>query len=63
MNKAYMKGNKPDMKKRIRIMTLYVEYGYNCSQIAKKVGVSRQAVRQILVRCGIPIRPRGRPTR
>lgn len=35
MNKAYMKGNKPDMKKRIKIMTYYVEYGYNCSQIAK----------------------------
>lgn len=54
-------GPKPDMKRRLRVVKLYVNDGYNCSQIGKKVGVSRQAVRQMLLRCNIPLRPRSRP--
>jgi len=56
-------GPSPDMKRRLRVVKLYVNDGLNCSQVAKKVGVSRQAVRQMLIRSNIPIRQTGRPTR
>ena len=61
--KEHKLGPRPDMKRRLRVVKLYVNDGLNCSQVAKKVGVSRQAVRQMLIRSNIPIRQTGRPTR
>lgn len=47
---------KPNKKRRLRVMSLYIEDGLNCAQIAREIGVSRQAVRQMLIRAGVEIR-------
>ena len=51
-------GGYPDEEKRLRVLELYVEKGLDCAAIGREVGVTRQAVRQLLVRCGVSIRPR-----
>ena len=51
-------GPEPDRKKRLRVVTLYIEKGLGCADIAREIGVSRQAVRQMLIRSGVVIRPR-----
>ena len=40
---------------------LYVEQGLSCAAVGARLGVSRQAVHQALVRFGIPTRQAGRP--
>lgn len=46
----------PNRKRRLKVISLYVEEGLNCAQVAREIGISRQAVRQMLVRAGIEIR-------
>jgi len=46
----------PNKKRRLRVISLYVEEGLNCAQVAREIGISRQAVRQMLIRAGVEIR-------
>lgn len=58
MTKQHKLGPHPDDKKRATVHLMYVS-GMNCAQIGKEVGVSRQAIRVMLKRMGVTIRPRG----
>ena len=48
----------PDLAKREEVATLYAS-GLSIRQIAEKLGKSFQAIQSMLVRMGIPRRPRG----
>jgi transposase len=48
----------PDLVKREEVATLYAS-GMSIRQIAEKLGKSFQAIQSMLVRMGIPRRPRG----
>lgn len=48
----------PDLVKREKVATLYAS-GLSIRQIAEKLGKSFQAIQSMLVRMGIPRRPRG----
>jgi len=52
-------GRRKNNAQRLEVVSLYVEEGLNCAQIGRVLGISRQAVRQMLIRCNIDIRPRG----
>lgn len=56
MPHVHKKGTKPDKKRRATVRALYAE-GFNCAQIGRKLGVSRQAISAMLKRMGVETRP------
>jgi len=52
MPHVHSKGPKPDTKRRARVRAMFSE-GFNCAQIGRKLGVSRQAISAMLRRMGI----------
>lgn len=55
-------GNKPNADKRQTVVALY-QHGHTIRDIARAVGVTFQAVHALLVKAGVPRRPRGGNTR
>ena len=51
-------GKEPDHKRRLLVARLYVEEGLSCAAIGRELGISRQAVWQMLKRSGIELRGR-----
>jgi len=49
-------GPDPDYQKRARVVLLYEEDGLNCAEIGRRLGITRQAVRQMLLRSGKEVR-------
>lgn len=50
---------KPDEGRRLKATFLYTQSMLSLAEIGKIMGVSKQAVRQMLRRAGVPLRPRG----
>jgi hypothetical protein len=51
-------GPKPNVVRRERVRALYLA-GYSLNAVALQLNVTRQAVQSLLVRMGVPRRPRG----
>lgn len=58
MPHVHRKGREPDEKRRSRAAQLY-ESGLSSTEISRVMKITRQAVRQLLLRQGVNLRPRG----
>ena len=59
---VHRKSTEPDEARRLKVKWLYEESYLSLSEIGKILGVTKQAVRQMLLRMGVKMRPRGGDT-